>query len=537
MRIIRESLRLCEETELSQRDVARSLGVSHSTVCRALQRAAVAGLSAADAAGLTDSELQAALHPGPEATSPALDGRLSPDWDHIEEELTRELEPREVKVTRRRLWKEYRAAAREAGLEAYSYSQFCQLLANSSDGPAARVAMRFEYEPGVWGISDFSGKTLRLRLPDGSEKPVEIFVACLCFSRLVYAEAVADQSGRNWCMAHRRAFEYFGGVPERHRVDCLKSGVIRPGREEFVLNEQFRDLARHYGVAVLPARPGRPRDKGMVEGAVKVVQMVILLALRKVVFFSIEEMNRAIRVELEALNNRLMRGWGVSRRDLFEAQEGVALRPLPQEPWQWYVWLKPRTAMPNGHIRVDKNSYSVPFAWRGHALEVRRTERMLQIFVCRDGERVAVHPIATGINRYITVASHMEEWQKDMQASKGARYEDWLLSEARKTGPQAEAWALRCLGSRDFPPQAFNTLRAMITLASKHGAEAVDDACGEALARERFASGFLREWLQQGRPARKIAERKSQSIPAHRHLRGGSYYRKAGRAIGEGSGT
>ena len=104
-------------------------------------------------------------------------------------------------------------------------------------------------------MADFSGKTLRLRLPDGSEKPVEIFVACLCFSRLIYAEAVADQSARSWCMAHRRAFEYFGGVPERHRIDCLKSGVIRPGREEFVLNEQFRDLALHYGVAVLPAPP------------------------------------------------------------------------------------------------------------------------------------------------------------------------------------------------------------------------------------------------------------------------------------------
>ena len=109
---------------------------------------------------------------------------------------------------------------------------------------------------------------------------MEIFVACLCFSRLIYAEAVADQSARSWCMAHRRAFEYFGGVPQRHRIDGLKAGVIRPGREDFVLNEQFRDFGRHYGVAVLPARPGRARDKGMAEGAVKVVQMIILQALR-----------------------------------------------------------------------------------------------------------------------------------------------------------------------------------------------------------------------------------------------------------------
>ena len=284
MRIIRESLQLCREGDLSQREIAASLGVSHSTVCRALQRAEAAGLSAEDAAGLTDSALQAALHPEPEAPSPASGGRLMPDWDSIEQELMRKRQPREAKATQRHLWRQYRTAAREAGLEAYSYSQFCQLLADGSEGSPAKVAMRFEYEPGVWCMADFSGKTLRLRLPDGSERPVEILVACLCFTRLIYAEAVADQSARSWCMAHRRAFEYFGGVPQRLRTDGLKAGVIRPGRVDFVLNAQFRDLARHHGVVVLPARPGRERDMGMAEGAVKVDQMILLPALRDVVF-------------------------------------------------------------------------------------------------------------------------------------------------------------------------------------------------------------------------------------------------------------
>ena len=255
IKIKRESLRLCRDTDLSQREVAASLGVSHSTVCRALQRAAVAGLSAEDAAGVTDSELHAALHPGPDVRLRSSGGRLMPDWDSIEMELTRERKPREVKETRRHLWKEYRTAAKEGGQEAYSYSQFCSLLAEGSDGPSAKVAMRFAYEPGVWGMADFSGKTLRLRLPDGGEKPVEMFVACLCLSRLIYVEAVADHSARSWCMAHRWAFENSGGVPQRHRIDGLKAGVIRVGREDFVLTEQFRDLARHYGVAVLPAPP------------------------------------------------------------------------------------------------------------------------------------------------------------------------------------------------------------------------------------------------------------------------------------------
>ena len=375
MRIIRDSLRLCRDTDLSQREVAASLGVSHSTVCLALQRAAVAGLNAEDAASLTDSELHAVLHPGPDVASPSSGGRLMPDWDSIEKELTRERKPREVKVTRRHLWKEYRTAAKEAGLEACSYSQFCSLLAEGSDGPLAKVAMRFAYGPGVWGMADFSGKTLRLRLPDGGEKPVEIFVACPCFSLLIYMDAVADQSARSWCVAHRRAFEYFGGVPQRHRIDGLKAGVIRVGWEDFVLNEKFRDLARHYGVAVLPARPGRAHDKRWVEGAVKVVQMVPLPALRDVVFFSMEEMNRAILDELESLNDRRMQGWGESRRELFEAPERAALQALAQEPWEWREWQKPRMVGPNGHIRVDKNSCSVPPAWRGHQVEGRKRSK------------------------------------------------------------------------------------------------------------------------------------------------------------------
>ena len=533
MKMIRESLRLRHEKGLPQRDVAASLGISHSTVCRTLQRAEAAGLSWQQAADMADSALQAALHP---ASDPGVsDGRLEPDWDQIERELSRKRKRREVKMTRRQLWLEYCEDAVAQGMEAYSYSQFCHLLSRGSEGQVPKVAMRFEYEPGVWGMADFSGKVLRLRLPGGGEKEVEIFVACLCHSRLIYAEALPDQSARSWCMAHRRAFEYFGGTPQRHRVDNLKSGVTRPGREDFVLNGNFRDCAGHYCVAVLPGRPGHARDKGMMEGAVGTVQTVVLLPLRDVPFFSIDAMNRAIWAGLDGLNDRPMQNWGVSRRALFEAQERAALQPLPPQPWEWSAWLGARKVGPDCHIRVDRNSYSVPVTWIGRSVEVRRSERMIEVFASRGGERVAVHLIGSGVNKFITDDDHMEEWQRDMQASKGAKYEDWLLAEARKIGCHAEAWAQRCIASRDFPPQAFNTLRGMIKLAREHGAERVDEACAEALARERLASGFLRDWLLRGSRFQKAAGGKPETIPDHRHVRGEDYYRQAGRSTGGGS--
>ena len=146
-----------------------------------------------------------------------------------------------------------------------------------------------------------------------------------------------------------------------------------------------------------------------------------------------------------------MQGWGVSRRDLFEAQERAALQPLPREPWEWCEWLKARMVSPNGHFRVDKNSCSVPPARRGHQVEVRRSERMLEVFACRDGQRVAVHPVATEINRYLIDANQMEDWQRDMQASKGSRYEDWpkpaRSARMRKLG-RIGAWARKTFRSR-----------------------------------------------------------------------------------------
>lgn len=535
MGTIRELLRLHHECGLSQREISAALGVGTSTVCRLLQRAATAGLSWPLAAATEEAALRAALYP----VSREAGTHLEPDWARIVADLDRKPARRRVKLTRRQIWHEYCEEAEASGREAYSYSQFCHRLSRGREGPSAPVAMRFEYEPGVWGMSDFSGKTLGLRQADGGEKDVEIFVSCLCYSRLTYAEAVPDQSARHWSLAHRRAFEYYGGAPQRQRIDNLKAGVIRPGREDFVLHEMFRECTRHYGVAVLPARPGKPRDKGPMEEAVQAVQRAVLLVLRDGVFFSLAEMNAAIGQELDVLNNRPMPAYGASRRARFEERERAALRSLPPEPWEWSEWLGTRKVGPDCHVRFQRNNYSVPAAWMGQRLEVRRSAQVLEFFASRDGQRVAVHPVATGINRYQTQEAHMQQWQGIMQASKGARFEDWLLAEAGKLGSHAEAWALRCLASRDFPPQAFNAVRGMIELARKHPPQRVDEACAEALARERFTSGFLRSWLQRGNAARSGAPppggRRPDPIPVHGNIRGEAYYRKALQAPGEGS--
>ena len=518
---IRDILRHRHGFGLTRSEIASAVGVSTGTVSHILERASAAGLSWPLPVDLDDEGLRARLYP-----LPAREGmHAPPDWDAVLEALHGRRDRRRARLTRRQLWVEYRDEALAQGGVAYGYSQFCALLKErlGSRGPEAQ--MRFAYEPGLYGLSDFSGKVLALRTGRG-ERDVEIFVAVLAHSGLIYAEAVPDQKVRHWTMAHRRALEYFGGVPRRWIVDNLKAGVDRPGREEPRLNPSFREFALHHGLAVLPARPGRPTDKGMVEAAVGAVQSRILLALRHEVFFSLETMNAAIRRELDRLNEAPMAG-GESRRARFEASERAALAPLPRHPWEWGEWIARKVA-PNCHVRIERNHYSVPARHVGRTVEARLGERMVELFLERGGERIAVHRRRNGRNQYATLPAHMPDRLKAVRDIREPDYGDILLEQARGIGPNALSWAERCFASRDFPEQAFATVQGMIRLAETHDGPRIDALCAEALDLDRLASGFIRERLRNGGgPSRRRSEAQ-ETIPDHANIRGGAYYSKDG---------
>ena len=365
-------------------------------------------------------------------------------------------------------------------------------------GPAQ---MRFDYAPGLYGLSDFSGKTLALRTGRG-EKDVEIFVAILAHSCLIYAEAVPDQRVRHWTMAHRRALEYFGGVPERWIIDNLKAGVNKPDREEPQLNPSFREFAQHYNVAVLPARSGRATDKGMVEAAVGAVQTRILLALRHETFFSLDTMKRRDPPRARPAQPRPD---GLRReppRPSRGERAGVSPAPAPEPLGVGRVGppaRSGRTAM----CVSSANYYSVRDGNVGRGVAARIGERMVEVFLEEGGERIAVHPRKNGRNQYATLDEHMPDRLKAVRDIRKPDYGDILLDRARRVGPSALAWAERCFASRDFPEQAFATVQGMIRLAEDHGEPRLDALCAEALDLNRLASGFLRERIKNGaRPDR-----------------------------------
>ena len=520
MMSIREILRHRHGFGLTRAQVAAAVGVSTGTVSHVLERASAAGLSWPLPGGLDDEALRARLYP---ATGRDRGWHVQPDWKAVLEALHAKRDRRRARMTRRQLWVEYRDEAVAQGATAYGYSRFCALLNKRLESATAPAQMRFVYAPGLYGLSDFSGKTLAIRTGRG-ERDVEIFVAVLAHSCLTYAEAVPNQKVRHWTMAHRRALEYFGGVPRRWVIDNLKSGVDKPDREEPQLNPSFREFALHYDLAVLPARPGRPTDKGAAESAVGAVQSRILLALRHETFFSLEAMNAAIRRELERLNHAPMAS-GESRRAVFEASERATLAPLPAHPWEWGEWLSRKVA-PNCHIRIERNHYSVPARHVGHSVEARLGERMVEVFLARGGERIAVHRRQGGAHRYSTRPEHMPERHRAVRDLREPDYASLLLARARRIGPNALAWAERCFASRDFPEQAFATVQGMTRLAETYECARIDALCVEALDLNRFVSGFIRERLKKGAdPHPRHRPEPDETIPDHDNIRGGAYYR------------
>ena len=510
---IKDILRHRHDLALPRAQIAAAVGVSTGTVSHVLARAEAAGLSWPLPDDLDDEALRARLYP-----APGPDGdRVQPDWDAVIEALTAPRKRRRARLTRRQLWVEYRDEALAQGASPTPTAGSARCSANVWGAGRRRRRCASTTQPGLWGLSDFSGKTLGLRTGRG-EKDVEIFVAVLAHSNLTYAEAVPDQGVRHWIMAHRRAFEYFGGVPSRWIIDNLKAGVDKPDREAPRLNPSFREFARHYGVAVLPARSGRATDKGLVEACVGAVQSRILLVLRHETFFSLDAMNAAIRRELDRLNEAPM-ACGETRRALFEAGERALLKPLPRNPWEWGEWIE-RKVGPNCHVRIARNHYSAPERHIGRKIHARVGERMVELFLDKGGERIAVHRLKSGRNQYATEPGHMPD---RLNAVRDIREPDYG-ERARGIGPERGGLGRTMLrlarlprtGLRhragDDPPRRRPRRRAP--------RRAVRRGPRPQPPRLRLPQGAH----QARRRPRSAPPQARETIPGHDNIRGGDYY-------------
>jgi hypothetical protein len=247
-----------------------------------------------------------------------------------------------------------------------------------------------ECAPGERVEVDYAGDALEwIDVKTGEIHEAFVFVAALGFSQLLFAWAAEDMKSRNWLGSHRRMFAFYGGVAHVTVPDCLKQGVLKCHLYDPDLNPGYAALAAHYGTAVVPARPGHPKDKAIVEGLVKILMRYLRFVYRRTRFTSLLQINQAIAVCIERINARRHSRFGVSRRERFEALEKAALKPLPIAGFDDGEW-KEAKLHPDCYVLVEGVYYSAPHIHRHKKLRIKLTENQVEIFL--NLERVALHP-------------------------------------------------------------------------------------------------------------------------------------------------
>lgn len=424
-------------------------------------------------------------------------------------------------MTLQLLWVEYCDATRsdERGRRPYQYSQFCELYHQFRE--YVDVVMRQEHRAGEKSFLDYSGvKPTIVDRETGEVTEVELFVAVLGASSYSYAEATRTQQRDEFIASTIHAFEYFGGVTEVTVPDQLRSAVSGPHRLDPEINPVFAEFAAHYGTAVIPARPRKPRDKAKVEVGVQVVQRWILARLRNITFFSLEDLNEAIATLLKDLNTRPFQKLEGCRRSQFEQTDKPALRPLPLRRFEPSTWKK-ATVHIDHHVEYDARYYSAPCALVGAQVWVRATVSTVELLL--DGHRVASHQRSYGPKgTYVTDEAHRPKSHREY----GAWPPERLVAWAEELGPHTRRLVATIIESRSHPELGYRSCLALIHDAKRYPVERIEAACKRALAIGAPTRRSVIAILHNGMDRVPLEDEDPQlPLPVdHDNIRGGDYY-------------
>jgi transposase len=514
MRKIREVLRLHEACGRSQREIASSLSTAVGTICGYLQRAKAAGVTWERVQEMTDSEAEALLFRNAGSNQAAR--RAAIDYAHVHHELHKSTATLEL------LWSEYQegVAARGDGLKPYQYSQFCELY--GAWRVRLKPSMRRVHRAGEKAFLDYSGKKPKLfDRETGEAREVELFVMVLGASNYTYADATLTQGLRDFVGSTIRGFEHFGGVPELIVPDQLRSAVKGPDRYEPDINATYLEMAQHYGVSVMPARPRKPKDKAKVEGAVLIVQRWVLARLRRRRFFDLDELNQAIWELLDELNAKPFQKLEGCRNSAFEKLDRPVLRALP--PLR-YEFADRRDVGVNidYHVEFDKRYYSVHHLRINQRVEVRATAAIVEIF--HDTNRIASHRRSYGpIGTAVTDPAHRPENHRDQIWPPGR-----LIAWGAKFGPSVATVVEQTLARYVNPEQGYRACLGLMRAGDRYGGARLNAACERALS-AGMPGGPKRKYIET--ILKKGLDLQPQTTPPkrgpvvqHENVRGPDYY-------------
>ena len=463
----REILRL-SNLGLSQQNIADSCGVSKKTVNRVLKKAKEMNISWPLDAHDTDAVLAEKLFPS--ADKLITSNKRMPDFAYIRKELLRN------GVSKKLLWTEYMEDCRANGEEPLMYSQFCYHI--QQDEQKHRATMHINRKPGEQVEVDWAGDPATVIDPDTGEiLKAYVFVGVMTYSQYAYVEAFLDMKQKSWISAHVHMYEYFGGVAKILVPDNCKTAVVHNGGwKDQQINETYQEMAEHYGTAIIPARVRTPKDKPNAEGTVGMTSTWITAALRDEQFFSLAELNRAIREKLELFNHRLFQKKTGSRISLFLEEEKPFLTPLPATRFELADW-KQATVQFNYHISIEKMLYSVPYEYIKKKVDVRVTEHTIEIFY--NHSRIASHRRLTGRpGQYSTITEHMPQDHQRYLEWNGDRFRKW----AERIGINTYTVVNAILTSKPVEQQTYRSCMGLLKLAEKYSDSRLEAACKKALS-------------------------------------------------------
>jgi len=504
---VKQIIRL-KENGIGLRTISRSLGVSRNTIKKYLQQIEANGYLIKDLLSKEDEELEL-LFSNPDQTSQARYEDLQKMFPYIEKELKR------TGVTRWILWGEYK----EKHPDGYSYPHFCSFLRQWTDTKGA--TMHFEHTPADKMFIDFAGKKLHwVDRKTGEVNDAEVYVAILGYSQLTYVQAVPSQKKADYIGATENALHYFGGVPQVLVPDNLKSAVHKANKYEADLNTDFADFANHYSTSVLPTRSYKPKDKALVENAVRIAYSRIYAPIRNQVFHSLEELNRAISNQLETHNSQSFQKEDQSRRGKFEAVEKEKLQSLPQDRYEMKNF-KFATVMKNCHIHLseDKHYYSIPYRFIGK--KVKMVYSASQVSVYYNKERIAFHKRDTIRFAYTTIKDHLPSTHQFVA--------DWnpekFLSWAAAIDPKVKEYISVILENKTYPEQAYRSCVGILGQEKKVGRKRFIAAIDRASSYGVYNYKIIDRILKGGLDRLQEDEDQQQKLPFHENIVGKGGFR------------
>lgn len=474
MNTLKEVLRLKYISGLSNRQIQTLTGVSKSSIsnyCKSFERSEI---EIAELLVLEDSILEEKLY-GTATITSVIDTVISedttlthkphPDWNYVHNELKKK------GITRMLLWEEYK----QAYPNGYGYSQFKKYYARYAK--RLNPSMRQIHYAGDKLFVDFSGLTMEVvDQKTGEIKKIQIFVSVLGASGYTYVHAVESQSTSDFIECNVQALHFYGGVPNTIVPDNLKAAVISNNKNGIRLNESYAHMGKHYGVAIVPARPYKPQDKSKVELGVKGIQRWILMKLRNHTFFSVDEINDALSPLLDQYNNKVIRKLGKSRTELFNEIDKTVLHPLRANRYI-YTQFKIATVGVDYHVELDSNGYSVPYQYIGKKVEVAYTRS--SVAISYQGKTIALHP---KIHR-----AYEDSTNKDhMPPSHAYQFEKWnpgrILNWASDIGNNTTALVKKIMENKTHMVRGYKSCMAILSLSKTYGNIPLELACKTALS-------------------------------------------------------